>query len=133
MVQESISKPQRANKSINQPTIKFSSSLQRAVNTESLTSMQINNWEQSGKERSKCRHLHGLFFFFIYAGFEGGTFWKESCLHVGKVPHGSAAWVCVCVYIYVLRGFFTWKKNNNTTLVDSRLRVSMTTYQIFPL
>ncbi len=74
---------------INQSTIKFSSSLQRALNTESLTSMQINNRKQSGKKGSKCRHL------FIYAGFEEGTFWKESCLHVGEVPHGSAVWVCI--------------------------------------
>lgn len=101
---------------INQSTIKLSSSLQRALNTESLTSMQINNRKQSGKKGSKCRHLG--FFFFIYAGFEGGTFWKESCLHVGEVPHGSAVWVCV--YIYVLRGYFAWRKKN-ATLVDSRL------------
>jgi len=45
-----------------------------------------------------------FFFFFIYAGFEAGTFWKENCLHGGKEPHGSV-WVCVCVY--VLRGYFT--------------------------
>lgn len=132
MVQESISKPQRANKSINQPTIKFSSSLQRAVNTESLTSMQINNWEQSGKERSKCRHLHGLFSFSFMQALKEAHSGRRAVYTLGKC-HMEVLRGCVCVYIYVLRGFFTWKKNNNTTLVDSRLRVSMTTYQIFPL
>lgn len=69
-----------------------------AVTTESLTRIQINNWEQSRKEKVQVQ-TPAWAFFFIYAVFEGGTFWKESCLHVGKVPHGSAVWVGVCVYM----------------------------------
>ncbi len=39
--------------------------------------------------------------------------------------------LCGCVYICV-EGIFHMEKKN-ATLVDNRLRVSMTTYQIFPL
>lgn len=95
----------------NQPTIKLSSSLQRAVYTESLTRLQINNWEQSGKERSKCRHLHGLFSFSFMQALKEAHSGRRAVYTLGKchmeVLRG-------CVYIYVLRGFFTWKKNKKT-------------------
>lgn len=95
---------------INQSTIKLSSSLQRAVNTENLTSMQINNWEQSGKERSKCWHLHGLFSFSFMQALKEAHSGRRAVYTLGKC-HMEV--LCGCVCTYMCWGYFSHEKKCN--------------------